>query len=100
MQSFAPIYEPLLLSTGAGGIVKRQDYNEDTSPSCPNLDVIRERDRRDGLTGAPGATGKDGRDGDKGMKGDVGPMGPPGPQGPPTGGIKITLLIDDNLDIL
>ena len=74
------------LSTGAGGIVKRQDDNDDTSPSCPNLDVIRGRDGRDGLTGAPGATGKDGRDGDKGMKGDVGPMGPPGPQVPLAGG--------------
>ena len=74
------------LPTGAGGIVKRQDDNDDTSPSCPNLDVIRGRDGRDGLTGAPGATGKDGRDGDKGMKGDVGPTGPPGPQGPPAGG--------------
>ena len=70
-----------LLTTGAGGIVKRQDDNDDNSPSCPNLDAIRGRDGRDGLTGAPGATGKDGHDGDKGMKGDVGPMGPPGPQG-------------------
>ena len=74
------------LPSGAGGIVKRQDDNNDTSQSCPNLDVIRGRDGRDGLTGAPGANGKDGRDGGKGMKGDVGPMGPPGPQGPPAGG--------------
>ena len=56
-----------LLTTGAGGIVKRQDDNDDNSPSCPNLDAIRGRDGRDGLTGAPGATGKDRRDGDKGM---------------------------------
>ena len=70
------------LPSGAGRLVKRQDDNENTNTSCPNLDVIRGRDGRDGLTGAPGATGKDGRNGDKGMKGDVGPMGPPGPQGP------------------
>ena len=76
----------VIVNPGAGGVVKRQDDNDDTSPSCPNLDVIRGRDGRDGITGAPGATGKDGRDGDKGMKGDVGPMGPPGPQGPPAGG--------------
>lgn len=67
---------------GAGGIVKRQDNNNHTTPSCPNLDVLRGRDGRDGQTGVPGAPGKDGRDGVKGTKGDMGPMGPPGPQGP------------------
>ena len=75
-----------LLTTGAGGIVKRQYDNDKNGSSCPNLDVTRGRDGRDGLTGAPGATGKDGRDGDIGMKGDMGPMGSPGPQGPPAGG--------------
>ena len=76
----------VIANPGADGIVKRQNNDDDTSSSCPNLKVMRGRDGRDGITGAPGATGKDGRNGDKGMTGDMGPMGPPGPRGPPGGG--------------
>ena len=76
----------VIANPGSDGIVKRQDNDDDTCSSCPNLKVMRGRDGRDGITGAPGATGKDGRNGDKGMTGDMGPMGPPGPRGPPGGG--------------
>ena len=79
---------------------RRQEEEEPSTASCPQLELIRGRDGRDGRDGASGARGDIGPHGEKGDQGEIGQgvkgergekgnhglRGVPGPQGPPSSG--------------
>ena len=68
--------------------MKREERSLDVSngsqTSCPNVELLRGRDGRDGEPGRDGRDGMPGAQGPQGLKGEPGPAGgPPGPQGQP-----------------